>query len=182
MNLILASSSPRRQELLKQIGLTFNLRTQEADESQIKEKNPVKKVKGLAKLKADATSVYDEELVITADTIVALDDKIFEKPKNVDEAFHMLKSLSGTCHQVHTSVVLKTNFEEKQILSSTDVYFYDLKDDEILDYIHSNEPYDKAGGYGIQSIGAKFVKEIRGDYNTIVGLPLAEVYQLLKNW
>lgn len=182
MNIILASSSPRRQALLQQINLPFTLRTQSADESQIHERNPVKKVKQLAQLKADTTTVYDDEIIITADTIVSLDDEIFEKPTDIDDAYRMILTLSGRTHQVHTAVVLKSNVKETLILSTADVQFYELDNSEILEYIHSDEPYDKAGGYGIQSMGAKFVKKIHGDYNTIVGLPLAEVYHSIKHW
>lgn len=182
MNIVLASSSPRRQALLNQIGINFILRTQTADESKITEHNPVKKVTKLAQLKADMTPVYDDEIVITADTIVSCDNEIFEKPEDVDDACRMMTALSGRHHQVHTAVVLKSKVKSKQILSTTDVYFYELDNDDILNYIHTNEPYDKAGGYGIQSTGARFVKKINGDYCTIVGLPAAEVYHALKNW
>jgi septum formation protein len=182
MNIILASTSPRRQDLLKQFELPFTLREQKADESLITESDPQQKVKRLAELKAASIPVYDDEIVITADTIVSLDDKIFEKPKNIEDAKYMIQSLSGRCHQVYTAVVLQSSTKSEKILSKTDVYFYDLDDSEINDYVCSSEPYDKAGAYGIQSSGAKFVKKIDGDYNTIVGLPAAEVYRTIKSW
>lgn len=180
MKIILASSSPRRRELLRQAGIAHTLRTQGADESSITTTEPLDKVIKLARLKAEHTLVYDGELIITADTIVAHNKKIFEKPADIHDAKRMMTALSGTTHEVHTAVVLKSTAGESLITSTTEVHFYDLLHEEIEAYIQTDEPYDKAGGYGIQSTGAIFVKKIKGDYNTIIGLPLAAVYREIK--
>lgn len=182
MKLILSSSSPRRRDLLNQINIGFELREQSADESRVTITNPVKKVKSLAEIKSDATELYDGEVVLTADTVVSKDGIIYEKPKNKDHAYQMIKAFSGATHQVHTACVLRSLHDEKMIVSKTDVTFYDLCEEDIESYLQTDDFTDKAGGYGIQSHGAVLVKEIQGDYNTVVGLPLAEVARALKKW
>ncbi|SDL15452.1 Maf family protein [Lacicoccus qingdaonensis] len=182
MKLILASSSPRRRDLLNQIDVGFELREQSADESRVTITNPVKKVKALAEIKSDVTELHEGEVVLTADTVVSKEDIIYEKPRNKDHAYQMIKEFSGATHQVHTACLLRSLNKEKMIISTTDVTFYDLSERDIENYLQKDDFYDKAGGYGIQSHGAVLVKEIQGDYNTVVGLPLAEVARALKNW
>lgn len=182
MKLILASSSPRRRDLLNQVNVEFELREQLADESRVTITNPVKKVKSLAEIKSDMTETFEGEVILTADTVVSKDGVIYEKPKGKDHARQMIRELSGSTHQVYTACLLRSLHDERMIVSKTDVIFYDLTDDEIESYLQTDDFSDKAGGYGIQSHGALLVKEIHGDYNTVVGLPLAEVVRTLKNW
>lgn len=182
MKLILASSSPRRRDLLNQVALDFELREQLADESRVTITNPVKKVKSLAEIKSDMTETFEGEVVLTADTVVSKDDIIYEKPVNKDHARQMIKEFSGATHQVHTACLLRSLHHEKMIVSKTDVTFYDLTAKDIENHLQTGDFFDKAGGYGIQSHGALLVKEIRGDYNTVVGLPLAEVVRKLNEW
>lgn len=196
IKLILASGSPRRKELLKQVGLKFEVITSDCDES-TKESNPSKIVEFLAAKKAKAVAeVYSDKLnfsksnnnfiVIGADTIVALDKEILGKPKNEEEALNMLMELSGKVHQVYTGVSIQVFKEGKMIFKNfhekTDVKMYEFTKKEALDYIATGEPLDKAGSYGIQGLGAVLVKEIKGDYNTVVGLPVARVYRELINF
>lgn len=182
MKLILASSSPRRQDLLNQVNVDFELRKQSADESRVTITKPVEKVKALAKIKSDVTETFEGEVVLTADTVVSKDGVIYEKPQNKDHAYQMIKEFSGATHQVHTACMLRSLHDEKMIVSKTDVTFYDLTEQDIENYLQTDDFSDKAGGYGIQSHGAVLVKEIKGDYNTVVGLPLAEVVRELKKW
>lgn len=182
MKLILASSSPRRQDLLNQVNVDFELRKQSADESRVTITKPVEKVKALAKIKSDVTETFEGEVVLTADTVVSKDGVIYEKPQNKDHAYQMIKEFSGATHQVHTACMLRSLHDEKMIVSKTEVTFYDLTEQDIENYLQTDDFSDKAGGYGIQSHGAVLVKEIKGDYNTVVGLPLAEVVRELKKW
>ena len=124
----------------------------------------------------------DDSVILTCDTVVSFNDKIFEKPDTIDEARQMITALSGSTHEVYSAAILKSRDFEEIISDCTRVTFYTLTAEEIEDYVHSDEPYDKAGGYGIQSFGAVFVKEIQGDYNTVVGLPLSKVYRALKKY
>lgn len=182
MKLILASSSPRRRDLLNQVNVEFELREQSADESRVTITDPIEKVKSLAKIKADVTETFEGEVILTADTVVSKDGVIYEKPKDKDHAYQMIKELGGSTHQVYTACLLRSLHDEQMIVSKTDVTFYDLTDAEIKSYLQTDDFSDKAGAYGIQSHGALLVKEIRGDYNTVVGLPLAEVVRALKEW
>ena len=182
MKLILASSSPRRRDLLNQVNIEFELRKQSADESRVTITKPVEKVKALAKIKSDVTETFEGEVILTADTVVSKDGIIYEKPQNKEHACRMIKEFSGETHQVHTACLLRSLHDEKMIVSKTDVTFYDLTEQDIENYLQTDDFSDKAGGYGIQSQGAVLVKEIKGDYNTVVGLPLAEVVRELKKW
>ncbi len=178
--IVLASASPRRKELLEQIGLVFDVIPAKGEEQMV-EPDPASLVKGLAYEKAleVKASVEKEALVIGADTIVAYDGKVLGKPKDEADARQMLGMLRGKTHQVYTGVaILGTDWSEV-FYSKTDVEMYDVSDEIITDYIATKEPMDKAGAYGIQGRGAILVKEIRGDYNTVVGLPAAMVWQEL---
>lgn len=179
--LILASSSPRRRELLEQVTIPFSIRQPATDESQITTDDPFDKVKQLAILKGRETPIFNaNEVILSADTVVSYQDDIFEKPKSEQDAYRMLSLLSGTTHDVFTGVMIRTVEKEITFVERTEVAFWPLSDSDINRYIQTKDPYDKAGAYGIQSRGAMFVKEIHGDYFTIVGLPLSRVCRELK--
>ena len=181
MNLTLGSASPRRKELLEQVGLSFNIRTSDVDESKIKTRDPIKKVSALVKLKAAFLPfMSDDEVIITADTVVSYKQIIFEKPKNKQEAFTMLQALSGQTHDVYTGVLIRSKADQTLLVERTAVTFFTLSKTEIETYIETDEPYDKAGGYGIQGYAARFVEKIDGDYFTVVGLPVAKLCRALK--
>ncbi|RDW18295.1 septum formation protein Maf [Oceanobacillus arenosus] len=181
--LILASSSPRRQELLKQVKIPFTLRKQGIDESQINTSDPEEKVKKLAKLKGRYTPIlHKDEIILSADTIVSYNHKIFEKPRNKDDAFQMISALSGDKHEVFTGVMIRSSDDEIIFIERTTVEFWPLSTEEIYWYTSTNEPYDKAGAYGIQSLGAMLVKQIIGDYYNAVGLPISRVVRELKQF
>lgn len=182
MKLILASSSPRRRDLLNQVNIKFELREQQTDESRVNITDPVEKVKALSELKSYSTALYDSEVILTADTVVSKDGIIYEKPKDQAHAREMIRSLSGATHQVFTGCMLRSLHKEEFIISKTDVTFYELTDEEIESYLQHGDHLDKAGAYGIQSHGAVLVREIHGDYNTVVGLPLAKVLRALNEW
>lgn len=182
-NLILASSSPRRQELLHQVQIPFTLRTSQIDESNIKTNNPSEKVKQLAILKGKNVSIQQKnEVILSADTVVSYNHQIFEKPKNKEDAIQMLSVLNGSIHDVYTGVMIRSQSDEVVFVEQTKVEFWPLSDEEINWYVSLNDPYDKAGAYGIQSIGAIFVKQIIGDYYNVVGLPISRVVRELKKF
>lgn len=196
--IILASSSPRRRELMAQAGFAFEVLVSEADET-IETERPGEMVEVLSERKAAAVAEeikrqgFAEEsvLLVGADTMVAIDGKKLGKPKDEKGAEEMLEELSGRTHQVYTGVTLirlrkaengSILQESRTFSEGTDVSFYPLTKEEIRSYIATGEPMDKAGAYGIQGKAAVFVKEIKGDYNNVVGLPIARLYQELKNW
>ncbi|WP_099159611.1 Maf family protein [Virgibacillus ndiopensis] len=181
--LVLASSSPRRQELLKQINIPFIVRKQDVDESLIQTDSPLEKVKELALLKGrNAEIMNDDEVIIAADTVVSYENQIFEKPKNKQDAFNMLSTLNGNVHEVYTGVMIRTNNDERVFIEKTLVEFWALSHDEIESYISTQDPFDKAGAYGIQTKGAILVKKITGDYYNVVGLPISRVVRELRNF
>ncbi|MDX8044422.1 Maf family protein [Gracilibacillus sp. S3-1-1] len=183
MNLILASSSPRRQELLKQVHIPFTIRKPDVDESQITITDPAEKVKQLALRKGRQVPIQNNnEVILAADTIVAFENNIFEKPKSKLDAYQMLQKLSGNTHEVYTGVMLRSTNKELLFTECTTVHFWTLTDEEIDAYLATNDAYDKAGGYGIQSVGAMFVKGINGDYYNVVGLPLSTVVRQLRDF
>ncbi len=182
MKLVLASKSPRRSEILKNAGFDFIIRTADADETIAEGTNPEDAVVMLAARKAMAVERNKEEIVLGADTIVVLDDKILGKPKDREDAFNMLRSLSGRVHSVFTGVCAISDKCSMTFAEETKVEFYPLTDEEINDYIDSNDCYDKAGAYGIQGLASKFIRGINGDYFNVVGLPISSVYKkILKN-
>lgn len=210
VRLVLASASPRRRELLSQIGLEFtimpstkeeNAKTTEAgalvqelsrqkavdiweqlsggqgqnpdaDQEQISEETQEPNLKGKRQ---------PELLVIGADTVVCCEGKILGKPHSREAAAEMLTALQGRSHEVYTGVTLYSQSETVTFFECTQVEFYPMTEVEISEYIDSKEPMDKAGAYGIQGLGARFVKGIRGDYNNVVGLPVGRLYQELKS-
>lgn len=182
--LILASKSPRRQYLLKELGLDFEVRTKEVDESFPSGLKAQDIPLYLCEKKANA---FDEELndntvVITADTIVWIDGQVLNKPKNFDDAVRMLRLLSGKMHEVYTGVCLKSKHKMKSFYALTKVYFKTLSQQEIEFYINNYNPFDKAGAYGAQEwIGYIAVEKIEGSYFNVMGLPVKELYEeLLK--
>lgn len=182
-SVILASQSPRRQEILKQIGIPFIVRAADVDEKSINSSDPADKVKQLAKLKSAAITLQsDDEIVISADTVVSMNGKIFEKPQNQLEAKRMMEMLSGEVHSVFTGVSIRSLQKEVVFAVETKVEFWPLTEDEIDWYIHKDEPYDKAGGYGIQGLAAVFIKRIIGDYYNVVGLPISYVVRELAKF
>ena len=182
MKLVLASKSPRRSEILKNAGFDFIIRTADADETIAEGTNPENAVVMLAARKAMAVERNEEEIVLGADTIVVLDDKILGKPKDREDAFNMLRSLSGRVHSVFTGVCAISDKGSMTFAEETKVEFYPLTDEEINSYIDTKDCYDKAGAYGIQGLASKFVRGINGDYFNVVGLPISSVYKkILKN-
>ena len=183
--IILASASPRRKELLTQIGIPFEVRVSHVEEK-IKDTHPEAVVESLAEQKAEAVfkETDKEALVIGADTIVVLDGRILGKPKSEEEAVEMLSALAGRSHEVYTGVcfLYRQNGEEKKKVfhEETKVTFYPMTKQETEAYVSTKDCMDKAGSYGIQGPAAAFIKGICGDYNNVVGLPAARVYQELK--
>ena len=210
VRLVLASASPRRRELLSQIGLEFtvmpstkaeNAKTTEAG-ALVQELSRQKAVDIWEQLSGDQGQNPDadqeqiseetqepnlygkrqpELLVIGADTVVCCEGKILGKPHSREAAAEMLTALQGRIHEVYTGVTLYSQSETVTFFECTQVEFYPMTEAEISDYIDSKEPMDKAGAYGIQGLGARFVKGIRGDYNNVVGLPAGRLYQELKS-
>jgi len=182
-HLFLASSSPRRQELLTQVNIPYTIRKADTDESQITTNDPVEKVTQLAALKGiDTPILHEDDVILSADTVVSYQNDIFGKPKNKQDAIRMLSSLSGSTHTVYTGVMIRSMAHSVSFVEKADVEFWPLSDSEIDWYASTEEPYDKAGAYGIQAMGAMFVKKITGDYFTIMGLPISRVYQELKQF
>ncbi len=196
--MILASASPRRKELLEQIGAEFVICPAKGEEV-ITETNPSAVVMELSRQKAEEVAygvlIYNEQhadlatpqdiLVIGADTVVAYENQILGKPKDEEDARRMLTMLSGKTHSVYTGVTFvfidkEGRTGEHCFFEKTDVCMYPLKEEEIDRYIQSGDPMDKAGSYGIQGRFAIHIKEIRGDYNNVVGLPVARLYQELQ--
>ncbi len=176
--LVLASKSPRRKELLGLITKNFSVKSAEADETLPSGIEPENAVLYLSKLKALPLK-NDRDVIIGADTVVAVDGSILGKPADDGEAFEMLRRLSGRVHSVFTGVTLVWPGGEKSFYKETKVRFYDLSESEIKNYIKTGECRDKAGAYGIQGFGSLLVKGIEGDYFNVVGLPVAELYREL---
>lgn len=186
MDIILASNSPRRKELLGKIINNFKVISSDFDESTIQYDNNVEEyVKTLARCKAEevAKKLEKPSVVISADTVVVLEDKILGKPKNKKDAECMLKSLSGNNHRVYTGICVldTTNNSLKQDAVFTEVKFAQLTNHDIQEYINTGDPMDKAGAYGIQSFAAVFVEKIDGCYYNVMGLPLNILYNMLKS-
>ncbi len=190
MKLILASGSPRRKEILEELGYLFEIKTADFDESTVSLEKPAEGVQALALGKAtaaaEAASVGEPTVFLGSDTVVALNDVVMGKPADEEDAKAMLRSLSGKTHVVYTGVALVEKNERDEIVSNetfveaTEVTFFDLSDEEIDWYVGTGEPMDKAGAYGIQGLGRVLVEGIRGDYETVVGLPAARVYRALR--
>lgn len=183
MNIILASGSPRRREILANTNVKFTVITSDIDEKIFENEEPTQLVLRLAFEKCMGVALKNpNDLVIGADTIVVLDNKILGKPKDEEEAFDMLSKLSNREHQVITGISIVNLANEKKLVdyAISNVKFKKLTDQDIKDYISTKECLDKAGSYGIQGYGALLVEEIKGDYFNIVGLPISKLSDILK--
>jgi septum formation protein len=181
--LILASASPRREELLRLAGLTFEIRPSGADENALPGEAPREHVLRLSEKKALSVAIlYPDAWVLGADTIVVVDGEVLGKPETKEDAYRMLKRLSGRYHTVFTGFALIRHRGGKVRCEAVEsaVLFKKIPDDEIIWYINTPEPHDKAGSYAVQGMGAYFIKEIRGSYTNVMGLPLCEVMETLK--
>lgn len=179
--LILASASPRRQDILRALGVSFELRPAGIDESRVPGESPVSMVQRLAAAKAAAAAAGDEGLILAADTAVVLDDEVFGKPGGEGEALAMLSRLSGRIHRVYTAVALRRDGRVTGALSRSDVRFRELGPGEAERYWATGEPAGKAGAYAIQGYGGLFVATIMGSYSGVVGLPVFETAGLLRD-
>jgi len=182
--IILASQSPRRKALLEQAGIRIKISPSNIDESIVSIQNPAKYVKELSFLKAKNKALsYPESWVLGADTIVVVQGQILGKPESKADAIQMLGKLNDCEHKVYTAFCIMNQKKDSMVIKTveTTVVFKYLSDREILWYINTGEPFDKAGGYGIQRTGAFLVKQISGSYSNVVGLPICEVVETLMN-
>ncbi len=178
---VLASSSPRRRELLRQVGLRFEVVSPNADETLPENIAPDKAVELLSERKASAVSNTESRVIIAADTVVAKDGIIYGKPADEEDAFRMLRELSDCTHEVYTGVcVIFPDGSGECFSVRTEVTFANMTDRDIAEYITSGEPFGKAGSYAIQGLGAQFVAGINGDYANVVGLPVQKLCEVLK--
>ena len=179
-HLILASSSPRRRELLSQLGLEFDIYSPDIDESVIEGENVASYVERLACAKADAVLArFPDALVLAADTSLGIDGKILGKPESKVHAFEMWQMISNRKHDVFSGVCVRTKQKKSSIVVRTQVEFQNLTIQDMEDYWATTEPLGKAGGYAIQGIAARYIPSIQGSYSNVVGLPLYETIQLL---
>lgn len=182
--LLLASQSPRRAELLRQLAVQFRQQGADIDESPLPGEPVQQQVLRLAIAKAEALVPQlqeGEDWVLGSDTLVAYEQEALAKPRDLQDFLAMMRRLSGAWHQVHTAVALCSRDAVKSVLVSTQVQFKSLTEQEMRAYWQSGEPQDKAGGYGIQGLAGKFVIQIQGSYSAVVGLPLYETAELLQS-
>jgi septum formation protein len=177
--LVLASRSPRRSELLRAAGIEFIVRATDVDESVQEEESPLEYVRRLAEKKARAVLIRPGEVILAADTTVALGSEILGKPADDEDARRMLEKLSGVRHEVHTGVCMRSPDRVTTGIATTGVWFNPMSAAEIDAYIRSGEPVDKAGAYAIQGLASKFIPRIHGSYSNVVGLPVELVYRML---
>ena len=177
----LASTSPRRREILAALNLDFTIIHVDVDEFPLHGESPGDMVLRLAKAKAEAADIAPEDLALGADTAVVIDGRALGKPVDESDCLAMLDALSGRGHKVVTGVALCGAGRTQTVLSETDVYFREIGRDEALAYWQSGEPCDKAGGYAIQGVGGTFIERIEGSYSGVVGLPVFETMALLKH-
>ena len=180
MQLILASASPRRKELLGLFHVPFTIRVADIDETMDNTKSPFDEVARVSRLKALAVERQEDDIVIAADTIVVCDSRVLGKPKNKAEAVSMLRLLSGRDHQVMTGCTVLRGNRAETFTEVTDLHFRELSRKEIENYVASGEPMDKAGSYGIQGGAALFCERMAGDYYNVMGLPVCRLGQVLK--
>ena len=179
--LILASSSPRRRELLTQAGLVFDIEPAHIDESRLPGEPPTTYVQRLALEKAQAIHArHPRATVLGADTTVVLDEEILNKPTDVADAERMLRALSGRTHQVCTGIAVVSATTQRVHIETTDVSFSEIREEDLARYLASGDPLDKAGAYGIQGFAARWIPRIAGDYFNVVGLPIAATMRLLN--
>ncbi len=182
--IILASKSPRRVELFEKYGLVADVCPAKIDETLPETiKSPAESVKYLAQKKAEnvAENFSSDEIIIAADTLVSIDNVLLGKPKNKEEAYNMMKLLSGRTHEVISGICVISNGKTVCDCVKTEVVFKELSDRDIQSYIDCGDCYDKAGGYGIQSIAGVFVRKIKGDYYNVVGLPVTRLFEILED-
>lgn len=183
MTLVLASASPRRRELLQQIGVRFEVVVRSIDETPQEAEQASAYVARVALEKAQRVAdEYPQRTILAADTCISLNNRILTKPQDAAHAKSMLRHLSGQKHQVYTAVALVKGEAEQVITVCTDVYFKQLSNEQIESYVATQEPLDKAGSYAIQGLGAVLVEQISGSYSNVVGLPLAETALLLEQF
>ncbi|MEZ8825657.1 nucleoside triphosphate pyrophosphatase [Vibrio amylolyticus] len=182
--LVLASGSPRRKELLSQLGYDFQVIVTDVEENRLAGESPEQYVKRLSFDKASAglSRLGSKSIVLGSDTIVVIGDTVLEKPDDLSDSKQMLMKLSDSCHQVLTAVTVISEQKHKSVVVSTNVWFKPLSEKEIEEYWQTGEPCDKAGSYGIQGLGGRFVTRIEGSYFAVVGLPLYETDQLLHEF
>lgn len=178
--LILASKSPRRQQILRDAGLSFGLRAAEIHEEREPEESATDYVKRLAEEKTLAVPLYGGEVILGADTVVVVEGQVLEKPHDDPHATQMLELLSGREHQVITGICMRSETRSIIDTATTRVHFVPLSKKDIAAYVASGEPVDKAGGYAIQGLASKFIDRIEGCYFNVVGLPVALVWSHLK--
>jgi septum formation protein len=179
--LILASSSPRRREILTNAGLAFEVRAAEVEEVRGEHESAVDYVQRLAREKAGALVRGPGDIVLGADTVVVVDSVVLEKPRDPADAVSMLELVAGRGHDVITGICLASDGDTIIDLETTRVYFAPMSGAEIEGYVASGEPMDKAGAYAIQGLASKFIERIEGDYFNVVGLPIARVYRHLRS-
>lgn len=184
MELILASKSPRRRQLLEQMGLEFRVLTAQADETMDPEKPVDQEIGRVSRLKAEAVraQVNPEDLIIAADTLVCVDGKRLGKPHSTAEAEDMLRQLSGRSHTVMTGVSVVCGEKCETFTEQTKIRFRSLSEAEICAYVATGEPMDKAGAYGIQGLAGLFVSGMDGDYYNVMGLPICRLTQVLRSF
>lgn len=184
MALILASASPRRQELLRALDLRFSVMTADIDESMGETRGAEEEVARICRAKADAVLPLTNpgDVIITADTIVCVDNRILGKPSDAADAVQMLHLLSGRTHQVRTGITVCTHDRAVTEVETTDVRFRSLSDAEISAYVRTGEPMDKAGAYGIQGRASIFAEALHGDYFNVMGLPLCRLTRILRQF
>lgn len=183
MEIILASGSPRRRELLQYIYADFKVITADVDETAPFGISVFELPEYLSKIKCEAVAENNQNsLVIGADTVVICENRVYGKPRDKQDAFNMLKSLSGKAHSVVTGCTIANNGKYNTFSQKTEVKFYDLSDDDIMRYIDTGEPMDKAGAYGIQGYGSLLIEGIDGDYFNVVGLPTARLKREIERF
>ena len=180
MQLILASASPRRRELLGLFGIPFAIRAADIDETMDPQRRPFDEVARVSRAKALAVPHGKDDVVVAADTIVVCDGRVLGKPHTPEEAAGMLRLLSGKAHQVMTGCTLLRDGTMETFTEVTDLHFRPLSEQEILRYVATGEPMDKAGAYGIQGGAALFCQRMEGDYYNVMGLPVCRLWQALK--
>ena len=181
MQLILASASPRRRELLGLLGIPFVIRAADIDETMDPRKAPYDEVARVSRCKAEAIPRQAGDVVVAADTIVVCDGAVLGKPKNAEDACRMLRLLSGRTHQVMTGCTVLRDGRGETFTEVTQLHFRALSEGEIRRYVESGEPMDKAGAYGIQGGAALFCQSLTGDYYNVMGLPVCRLQQTLKH-
>ena len=180
MQLILASQSPRRKELMGLFHIPFQIRVADIDETMDPEKSAADEVARVSRAKAMAVPREKDDIVVAADTIVVCGGEVLGKPQDEADAYRMLRLLSGRDHQVMTGMTVLRGEQVLSCTEITDIHFRELSDKEILSYIATKEPMDKAGSYGIQGGAALFAEKLCGDYYNVMGLPVCRLGQLLK--